>query len=348
MPDVLTHSRARCFRSCPRKCYLRYELGIVQEEQDFPLRVGSAFARCVEAHAKGLNVEEAMGDGLADAYDLAAVAAMFQGHVDRWGAPLEHVAAELPFTLPLVNPDTGRPTPTWVLRGKIDRIVRLRNGQLALMEYKTTTRDFAPGADYWLSLHMDYQLSIYVIAARALGYDISRVLYDVTRRPQQRPLKATPAAERRYTEKASKLKDGTVRPAGSLHANQRETDETPEEFAARVAEAMHADPDKHFARIEIARLDQDLEECKAEIWQQGLAIREAQKRNRWYRNPEACTSAAGSKCEYLPICQLRDLEHNTPAGFTRLNDVHPELAVATDGGQPVTARSGLADHVSGV
>ena len=36
---------------------------------------------------------------------------------------IEHVAAELAFRIPLVNPATGRPTPTWVVGGVIDRIV---------------------------------------------------------------------------------------------------------------------------------------------------------------------------------------------------------------------------------
>ena len=88
---------------------------------------------------------------------------------------------------------------------------------------------------------------------------------------------ATPVEERKYTTKASKLADGTERPAGSLYAGQRLTDETPEEFADRVAEALRADPAKHFVRHEIARTDGDLDEIRHEVWSQQLAIREMQQ-----------------------------------------------------------------------
>ncbi len=50
----------------------------------------------------------------------------------------------IPFDIALVNPETGRPSTNWRLAGVIDRIVRLPDGRLALMEYKTTSRDFAP------------------------------------------------------------------------------------------------------------------------------------------------------------------------------------------------------------
>lgn len=321
-PQLLTHSRLSCFRACPRRHYLRFELGLTPEVESFALRVGSGFHAAVEAADKGLDVSATLETAIADPYDLALVAAMFNGHAERYaGQSLEAVAAEVPFDLPLTNPATGAATPIFRMAGVIDRIVRLADGRLALMEYKTTSRDFSPGAEYWVALHLDQQLSIYVLAARALGYDVSTVLYDVTRRPQQRPLKATPEDKRKYLK-------GTT----TLYANQRETDETPEEYAKRVAEAIAADPDHHFARIEIARLDQDLRECQQEVWSQQQAIRAAQRGDGWYRNPGACFAPVA--CDYLPVCRRSDLETTTPAGFVRSADLHPELnrSAATDAG----------------
>ena len=219
--------------------------------------------------------------------------------------------------MPLVNPEPGAPTPGWQLAGKIDRIVELPDGRLALMERKTTSKDFAPGADYWTQLHMDQQLSIYVIAARALGYDVSTVLYDVTRRPALRPLKATPEESRKYTKN------------GVLYANQREDDETPEEFAARVGADIAARPEHYFARIEIARLEQDLAECQSELWIQQQTIRAMQRSGGWYRNPGSCFEPYA--CEYLTICRSSNLETVTPDGWTRIENVHPELSTAVGG-----------------
>lgn len=309
---LLTHSRLSCFRACPRKHYIRYELGIRPAETGFALRVGSAFHAALEASDKGFDPGAAIDQRLDDDYDVAMVAAMFAGHQARYaGQRVEPVASELAFDIPLVNPDTGRSTPIFRLAGVIDRIVELPGGRLALMEYKTTSRDFAPGADYWLRLHMDQQLSIYIIAARWLGYEIDTILYDVTRRPAMRPLRATPEESRKYK------KDGT------LYASQRDRDETPEEYAARISGDIAFRPEYYFARIEIARLAQDIDACAAEIWQQQQTIRSMQHAGAWYRNPGACF--APFACEYLPICQRDDLAESTPLGFVRADDVHPEL-----------------------
>ncbi|HQL54111.1 MAG TPA: PD-(D/E)XK nuclease family protein [Phycisphaerae bacterium] len=317
--QTLTHSRCACFRACPRKHYLRYELGLQPEESSLALRIGSAHHAALEAVDKGQDPAAAIEAAVSDPYDLALVAAMHEAHRRRYtDAQLEVVATEMEFNLSLRNPKTGAPTPVWRFCGKIDRIVRLPDGRVALMEYKTTSQDFAPGANYWLKLHLDQQLSLYVIAARQMGYPVETVLYDVTRRPALRPLKATPEESRKYT------KDGR------LYANQRDQDETPEEFAGRVAADIAERPDHYFARIEIARLDQDLDDCAAELWQQQLAIREAQRTRRWYRNPSACFGPNGNGgCEYLPICLVRDLETATPPGFSRLSDAHPELTGTT-------------------
>lgn len=215
-----------CFRSCHRRHWIRYELGVRPEKDDLIRRVGSAFAAAVEAHSKDGDVESAITERIEDPFQLALVISMFTGHLNRWmDDPIEHVASELEFDIPIVNPKTDGRTPTFRLCGKIDRIVRLADGRLAVMEYKTTSRDFSPGADYWLRLHMDPQLPIYVLAAREIGYDIETILYDVTRRPAFRPLKATPEEKRKYTA------------GGALYANQRENDghqkNTPRAFRPR-------------------------------------------------------------------------------------------------------------------
>jgi len=321
--EVLTHSRLACFRACPRRHLYRYEYGLRAEIDSEPLRVGTAFALAVETHAKGGDVEAALAGQVEDPFELAAVAAMFTAHKEQWeDGHEEHVAAELPFEMALRNPETGAATPIWRLAGKIDRIVRLKDGRLALKEYKTTSRDFAPGADYWLRLQLDSQLSIYLLAARELGYDVSTILYDVTRRPALRPLKATPVEARKMTK------------AGTLYASQRDRDETPDEYAVRCTESLTSDPVRSFARIEIARTDADLDESRAEIWTEQLVIREAQRSGRWYRNPEACVSATGQKCDFLSCCQQNDLATRTPQGFRRVENIHEELA-RSESGTPV-------------
>lgn len=325
-PQILTHSRLATFRSCPRKHYLRYEIGLRREITSHPIRVGSGFHEALDARAKGLDVEAAIDAVMEDPYEKALVAAMYATYLERWAdQDLEVIASELPFDLPIINPETGAPTPLFRKQGVIDRIVKLPDGRLALMENKTTSRDFAPGEDYWVRLHLDPQLSIYIIAARESGYDVETVLYDVMRRPLQRPKMATAPEKIRY-KKRTKAQVEAELPEDDLslvYANVRLEDETPEEYASRVAEAIRADHDRYFARIEIARLDQDLQDCRDEMWQQQQAVRAAQKMGRWYRNPGACFEPFA--CDYLHVCQDRDLEHQTPEGYVRVKDTHPEL-----------------------
>lgn len=320
--QLLTHSRLSCFRACPRRHFLRFEVGLAPEEDDLALRVGTAFHAALEAIDLGQDPEVAINArGNLEPHDAAMVAAMVQVHQERWaGDTLSVVATELFFDLPLVNPDTNAATPIWRMAGKVDRIYRLPSGALAIQDYKTTSEDLSPGSDFWLRLSLDQQLSLYLLAARALGHDVTAILFDVTRRPMQRPYKAT------APEKARKKN-------GELRADAREHDETPEEFAARVAEAMRAEPDRYFARHEIARTDADLDETRGEVWSQQLAIREAQRSGRWYRNPNACVTPY--RCPFVAVCGQRLGKENVPRGFRLLPSVHPELARPEQAGHGV-------------
>lgn len=327
-PQLLTNSRMSTFRACPKRHQLRYELGIAPEEESLSLRIGTAYHAALEAVDVGADPWSAItARGDLAPHDAAMVAAMLTVHQEHHaGHSLQVEATELGFDLPLINPQTGAASRAWRIAGKIDRIYRLPDGRLCLQDYKTTTEDIGPDSDYWVRLSLDQQMSLYVLAARELGFDIQTILYDVTARPMQKPFRATPIEERKYTTKDSKLADGTIRPAGSLHANQREHDETPEQFAARVAEAMRADLPRYFARHEIARLDRDLDEVRHEVWSQQLAIREMQRSGRWFRNPGACVTPY--RCPYLAICgqDPQRLSACVPDGFRKLADVHPELA----------------------
>jgi hypothetical protein len=89
------------------------------------------------------------------------------GYQWRWaGARLEVVATEQAFRVPLVNPATGKATPTFELAGKIDGIVRLEDGRLAVKESKTCSEDLGADSDYWRRLRIDHQITLYMLAAR--------------------------------------------------------------------------------------------------------------------------------------------------------------------------------------
>jgi hypothetical protein len=124
MTQLLTHSRLTSFRACPRKHFLRYEVGIAPEQDDFALRVGTAYHAALEAADLGQDPEAAITAlGTLEPHDAAMVAAMFSVHRDYWsGQTLEVIATELQFEMPIVNPDTGHASRIWSIDGKIDRI----------------------------------------------------------------------------------------------------------------------------------------------------------------------------------------------------------------------------------
>ena len=108
------------------------------------------FHALLEAADKGTDTTTII-DQLEDAYERELVLAMLDGHLRRHVEDEKAVipqASELEFDIPLINPDTGKATQVWRFCGKIDRIVRIVEGRLAIMEYKTTSRDFSPGAEY--------------------------------------------------------------------------------------------------------------------------------------------------------------------------------------------------------
>ncbi len=356
--NLLTNSRMACARSCLRKCWIRYELGIVPEHQSQPLRIGTAFHLAQETYDvawKGListhtdrtpmewiereaqrQAVDAVRASDLDPYEQELVVRLFIGY--RWfyqDQPLEAIATELQFDLPLVNPETGGASTVWRRAGKIDRISRLPDGRLAKHEYKTTSDDIAPDSDYWVRLRLDQQVSLYFDAARDLNYDVQTVLYDVTRKPQFKPSQVPLVdsdgvkivhdanGERVRTKDGKKWRETGDSAAGYVLQTRPET---PDEFGERITNDIVARPDHYFRRVEIPRLESDLVEFRHELWQQQLSMRACQRTGHWFRSTTACVTPY--PCDYLNICHRTDLATVVPDGFKKLDNVHPELAIA--------------------
>jgi len=294
---MTTHSELACFRDCPRKRLLRYGYGIRLDQEPGYLTFGRAW------HA--LHEASDIAALTLDPYDRAALDEMWKAYPFK----IEYVAVEAEFPPP--GGWIGAPRIPIGFQGKLDAIVKLDDGRLALLERKTTA---SLDDNYWTRLEFDSQVAGYFVAARALGFDVQTVLYDVAEKPSIRPYKATPEDKRKYKA------DGT------LYANQRASDETPAEYARRVAEWLAAEPRFHMRELPMTA--QRLADWEADYYQQAQAIRDGAA----WRNPAACVLF--TPCDYLPICHRSDLDTNTPDGFRRSAVAHEEL----------TARVGLATH----
>jgi len=344
--ELLTTSRMKAARLCQRYHHLRYELGYRPVETDDVLRFGTLVHAGLEAWflAKMNGGTDPLGaalaalQGEADPYDRVRAEALLTGYHYRWQEEAyKVVGVEVQFEAKLINPGTGAASRTWTLGGKIDAIVEdLRDGRILLVEHKTSAEDITPGSSYWRRLRMDGQVSTYFAGARqALGLDVAGCLYDVVAKPGIRP-SAVPLLDEEGVKIVLNAQGERVRTKDGKKWRQtgdtaegfvlQSRPETPEEFRARLVEAIAADPDRYYSRGEVVRLDSEMDEAAFDAWQLAQQIRESQLAQRNPRNPDACIRF-GKPCAFFEVCSgAASLED--PALFTRSAHVHPELAGA--------------------
>lgn len=308
---VITNSERACFRRCQREHHYAYGLGIRPTDDAESLVFGRQWHLGQEAWWLGHGLDaaiEACTAGVSDPYEVAKLRVLMRGYDARWQAPEPGVlGVEQEFRAPLINPETGAASRTFEHGGKMD--VLLAD---AFVEHKTTSEDIGVGSVYWRRLTLDPQVSTYYAGARALGVEPTKCIYDVVRKPQLRPLKATPEESRKYT------KDGR------LYAAQRDRDETPEEYERRLAEDICASADKYYQRGEIVRLEADEREAQLDAWQIARAIREGEIEGRYPRNPDSCLRY-GRMCSYFDVCTGVASIDDT-GRFTVVDNVHQELS----------------------
>jgi hypothetical protein len=336
---VLTESRQKCGRRCQREHYFSYILQrrVVAEAE--ALRLGSMVHKGLEVRWTGGDLDAAlaaMEPLAATPFEFAKAYAMLVGYATRWENDLERyevLAVEQRFEAPLVNPETGAPSRTWALGGKLDAVVRERaNGRVLLVEHKTAGVDVSPGSDYFKRLVIDGQISTYYAGARALGFDVEGAIYDVLRKPTLRPAAVPevdaagvkivlgPDGARVRTKDGKKFRETGDAAAGYVVQTRPET---ADEFRSRCLSAIAEDPNGYYARAEVVRLEAEMAEAAFDTWQLARQLREAEVAGRFPRNPDACVRF-GSTCGYFPVCTGEaSIDDETRYRNTTLN---PELA----------------------
>lgn len=348
--QLLTHSRQDAFKTCRKRHWFAYEKGLRRIDDAKALRMGSAFHAAVETLGNTSNLDEMCrvvrsqygccpasvdtNEWKLECETVLRIACAYQW---RWQShDLEYIAVEREFEIPLTNPATGKRTSSFNLAGKIDAIVKI-DGRLAVKESKLLGDDIGSESSLWKRLRIDHQISLYMLAARKLGYNVETVLYDVARKPTIQPTAVAVLDElgakivlnergaRVRTERGQWRQTGDKEKGYILQTRAMSVDEWGDKLTADICER----PDYYFARVEVSRLDQDLDEYEAELWEIQLAIRAAQKSGHWYRtvNKNTC-----GYCPYFDVCASgMQLSDTPPDGFEFVYDRHPELGRISDG-----------------
>jgi hypothetical protein len=341
--NVLTASRMGCAMKCLRQHYYQCEVGLQKLEVGLALRIGSAWARAMEARWKRATYEGALASALPDgieldAFSLSTVAALLAGYYDYYGKRenLAKIHPEVQFAY-----DLGE---GFTVEGKMDGLGSLKDGRSVLIEDKTTRESLDPASDYWLRLSFNMQLFQYVLAAREHGWDVSVVLYDVTRKPSIRPRKevgdldsegrkiVVDSEGKRVFNLAGKNKGEPRQSADAAKGYFIKCHkETPDEFCDRLWIDTRTRPEFYFQRREVPILDGDLEAFESQRLAIARLILSLRANEKGLRNPADAWPRNVSKdtcnyCSFKSFC-LQNISldvNNPPQGFV-VRPFNPEL-----------------------
>lgn len=366
-----TCSQIRCFRKCARKHYINYIKGIRPAETKDYYRIGDVFHTGLDFRGKGYTVADSIVNAVVKYDDIILeypdeyheklvlerelAARLLDGYFWRWqkaDTQIEVLASEITFEIPVINPFTGEIDENFVISGKIDKIIKLADGRIALMEHKTTSDDIDPTSNYWKRLRLDIQISIYYLAAKKLGYDVETIVYDVTRKP---PITKPKQLSQRQTKQLIETGTYTHRffgdekstDIGQYSVQYKESEETvyingsptkiikaPKGFSIFETVAMYGDRitndiarrhEFYFSRREIPRLQADLDQIKQDLWDYSQMLLFCDKNNIWPKNDDACLLFG--ECPYFDLCSSGFDFEDVPEGFIQLKNVHTELTV---------------------
>jgi len=288
------------------------------------------------------------------------LAVSFAGYVWYYqNDPVETLAVEVPFELPVFHPKLGLPLPTSdVVRvGKIDRFIRY-DGKVHISDYKSTSKSLDPDSEFWDHLRLDSQLSMYVMAGQELAQagaltqfgitpeeGVNGAFYDVWRKPTIKPSKLTQAETKELVETGKYLGSefqvehipptedaARIVKVNGVVAEVEEGKkgftirETAALFGARLLKDIYERPEFYFARRAVPRTADDIRKFRREVYNIWQNIKHMRDGGYWYRNDQQDNMILHG--EYGPLC-YHDVDVSngqTPPGFRRIFDPQKESA----------------------
>ncbi len=329
--SILTYSGMRLFQNCRRKYHLRYNEYLVPLKADEILYLGSVWHSVMELWYGGGDrdtripairslIDQSFPNHHSDPSqkrDWHLCHAMFEGYIKRYSEEdFQILAIEQEFSIPIINPSTGRSSRTFELRGKVDGLAQMRDtGELFLLEHKSAAQITG---DYIERLPSDFQINLYAMAlSRFLKRKISGVIYNVTRKAslKQSEGETEEQFEMRKAELIQKSKTGKT-------SAKRKIAETDEAFRERLTEKYH-DPEMFYREI-LYLSDEDASRTASEIWDITKLILTARCENSWLPNWESCFKFGSQPCMYWPLCRSGN-NPNVRENFYKIAPPNEEL-----------------------
>jgi len=326
MPELMTstYSMWQTFRNCRRACAWRYVHQLAPRTTAQSLAVGTLVHHALQHWHQTADLDATLAlidhaclqrahdPDQRQAWHLAR--AMMTGYAQRYATEAFRVLAlETTFRLPICNPETGQPSRSFELAGKIDGLVE-QDGAYYLLEHKTaSTLDGA----YLERLWLDLQICLYSRALeRQYGVPIAGVIYNVLCKAKLRQGAGESEAEfaARKAELLAKSKTGKT-------TAQRKQPESDADFQARLL-AKYDDPAMFHREVILFTPDQ-YAELDAELWELTQQFLAARRRNAFYRNTSQCF-AFGRPCAYYPLCRANGAQHVIDTLYER-RPPHEEL-----------------------
>lgn len=312
-------SAANTFRRCPRLYYNSYILGWMEASEASWLKFGTKIDNLLEIIdtsnlQMALEAIPTMFEDIYDQMDVEVLLTLFCqefGHeilppVDLYGQPGNQHAFYINYQ---GNPVTGLISMT--VSGKIDKVTII-DGEIGVMEGKTTTQPINANSPYWKKLDLDPQIACYVWGlSKELGKPVNWVWYQVIRRPNAT---AHPLFNKTYTK------------------NRVTCTYTPDEYRTRVFSLLKQKQDP--AKILMARKKLYITEERKTLWvtehaqswqdiqlkkeaQASLVFQGLPPELAWPRNHLGCDMYGG--CPYVESCTGKQTIEDSNRFTKRIN-----------------------------
>lgn len=331
----LTFDQVNTGLTCLRKAQLQYEYGIRRAPTiDTGASIARAIKHGVRLMAESMPAEEAafMAAALCeDSVSRQVVMNMLCGYHQRWGnVGGDVLMTGIVYTLPVLNPDTGAKTRVHELHGRIQRIVELDSGKIAIVDTRTTTSDTdAPTSNYWQRHSMDARIGAAILGAREMGWSVDCVVLDVIKVPSIRGKKLTIEQTRTLVDTGVYLDepyDVTLLDGGIVQVNDEQVaaeqtknyftiTETPGMVGARIWREIMSAPNDYYKRKEVYRTQAELDDMTRDIYQMDRVFHFCRSNEFWPPNTASCIGFG--TCPMLPLCNA-GYKHGDPLpeGFT--------------------------------